>query len=229
MQIPERPAGSRRTNLKEGLAEGYRYVRSSTPIRYILLQLSLMSFMGTSYAVLLPVFARDILRGGPHTLGFLVGASGVGAMMGALFLASRESVVGLGRLIPISSGLFGIGVILFSFSNVLFLSILVMFGIGFGLMVQMASSNTILQTIVEEDKRGRIMSLFAVSFMGIAPFGSLFAGSLATHIGAPVTLTISGTCCLLGAALFYRRLPEIRKIVRPIYREMGILPPSPRT
>jgi len=229
MKLPRMVAGSRRVYLKEGLVEGYHYVRSSTPIRYILMQLALMSFMGMSYAVLLPVFARDILGGGPHTLGFLVGAAGTGAMMGALFLASRESVLGLGRLIAFSSGLFGIGVIFFSFSKVLSLSMLMMIGIGFGLMVQMASSNTILQTIVEEDKRGRIMSLFTVSFMGVAPFGSLFAGSMASHIGAPATLMISGTCCLLGAVLFYRKLPDIRKIVRPIYQEMGIFPPSPKT
>ena len=229
MKLPRMVARSRLVYLKEGLVEGYHYVRSSTPIRYILMQLAMMSFMGMSYAVLLPVFARDILGGGPHTLGFLVGAAGAGAMMGALFLASRESVLGLGRLIAFSSGLFGIGVILFAFSKVLSLSMLMMIGIGFGLMVQMASSNTILQTIVEEDKRGRIMSLFTVSFMGVAPFGSLFAGSMASHIGAPATLMISGTCCLLGAVLFYRKLPEIRKIVRPIYQEMGIFPPSPKT
>ncbi len=169
MHIHKRITGSRRTSLKEGLAEGYRYVRSSLAIRYILLQLSLMSFMGMSYAVLLPVFARDILGGGPHTLGYLVGAAGAGAMLGALFLASRESVVGLGRLIAFSSGCFGIGVFLFSFSKVLPLSLLLLVGIGFGLMVQMAASNTILQTIVEEDKRGRIMSFFTISFMGISP------------------------------------------------------------
>ncbi len=201
-------------------------MRRSTPIRAILLQLSLMSFMGMSYAVLLPVFARDILLGGAHTQGFLVGSAGAGAMMGALYLAARESVLGLGRLIALSSGLFGIGVILFALSNLLPLSMLTMVGIGFGLMVQMAASNTILQTIVEEDKRGRTMSLFTVSFMGVAPFGSLFTGSLASHIGAPKTLLICGTCCLLGAVLFYRKLPEIRKAVRPIYREMGIFPPS---
>lgn len=225
MKIPTRIVRSRRVYLKEGLEEGYHYVRNSIPIRYILMQLSLMSFMGMSYAVLLPVFARDILGGGPHTLGFLVGAAGVGAMIGALFLASRESVIGLGRLIVFSSGLFGIGVIIFSLSKVLLLSILMMFGIGFGLMVQMASSNTILQTIVEEDKRGRIMSLFAVSFMGVAPFGSLFTGLMASHIGAPAALVICGTCCLLGTVLFYKKLPDIRKIVRPIYKEMGMFPP----
>ena len=229
MKIPKKVTKRVTVSLHEGLSEGYQYVRRSTPIRYILIQLALMSFLGMPYAVLLPVFAKDILAGGPYTLGLLVGASGLGALIGALFLASRKSVIGLERTIAVSSGLFGIGIIIFSLSTMLSLSAVMMFVIGFGIMVQMASSNTILQTIVEEDKRGRIMSLFAVSFMGVAPFGSLAAGSVALHIGAPATLAISGMCCILGAILFYRMLPDIRKVICPIYQDMGIISPPSET
>ncbi len=227
MRIPKKEISVRHTRLKEGLTEGYRYVRDFVPIRYILLQLALMSFMGMPYAVLLPVFARDILMGGPHTLGFLMAASGLGALTGALFLASRRTVLGLGRWITLTSGVFGAGIIAFAVSKVLLFSMVMMFVTGFGMMVQMASSNTILQTIVDEDKRGRVMSFFTVSFMGMAPFGSLFAGSLASVIGAPGTLVITGACCIIGAVLFYRRLPEIRRHIRPIYQKMGIVPQVP--
>ncbi len=227
MRIPKKEISVRHTRLKEGLTEGYRYVRDFVPIRYILLQLALMSFMGMPYAVLLPVFARDILMGGPHTLGFLMAASGLGALTGALFLASRRTVLGLGRWITLTSGVFGAGIIAFAVSKVLLFSMVMMFVTGFGMMVQMASSNTILQTIVDEDKRGRVMSFFTVSFMGMAPFGSLFAGSLASVIGAPGTLVITGVCCIIGAVLFYRRLPEIRRHIRPIYQKMGIVPQVP--
>jgi MFS family permease len=227
MRIPKKAITDRHTRLKESLTEGYRYVRDSVPIRHILLQIALMSFMGMPYAVLLPVFAKDILLGGPHTLGFLMGASGLGALTGALFLASRRSVIGLGRWIALTSCLFGAGIIAFAVSRELLFSMAMMLVTGFGMMVQMASSNTILQTIVDEDKRGRVMSFFTMSFMGMAPFGSLFAGSLASVIGAPGTLVIAGVCCIIGAIVFSRHLPEIRRHIRPIYRKMGILPQAP--
>jgi MFS family permease len=229
MKIPRGNTGAAAAKLREGLTEGYRYIRNSIPIRYILIQLALISFMGMPYFVLLPVFAKDILAGGPGTLGFLVGSSGMGALTGALFLASRKSVVGLENLIAFASGFFGVGIIIFSLSTMLSLSAVMMFVSGFGIMVQMASSNTILQTIVKEDMRGRIMSLFAVAFIGVAPFGSLFAGSMASYIGAPATLVAAGTCCVLGAILFYRKLPDIRKAICPIYRDMGIAPSPPET
>ena len=153
---------------------------------------------------------------------------GIGALFGAIFLASRKSVLGLGRIIVIASGLFGIGLIAFSLSRVLVISLLLMVPIGFGMMVQMTSSNTILQTIVEEDKRGRVMSFYAMAFMGMVPFGSLLAGSLANRIGAPYTVMIGGMSCILGSLLFARKLPALRVMVRPIYVQKGIVtgPPS---
>jgi MFS family permease len=227
MKVPERKRESGAVPFFQGLRDGYRYTFGFAPIRYIILFLGLVSLMGTSYLVLMPVFARDILHGGAHTLGFLMGASGIGALIGAVHLASRKTVRGLGRLIVIASSTFGIGLAVFSFSRYIPLSLAMMLFVGFGMIVHMASSNTVLQTIVEEDKRGRMMSFYAMAFMGMAPFGSLLAGSLASAIGAPNTLAISGLACIVGSALFLTRLPLIRKLVRPIYVQMGIIKEMP--
>lgn len=206
------------------LRDGWNYVSGFAPIRSILLLLGLISLMGMPYTVLMPIFAGKILGGGPHTLGFLMGAVGVGALTGAFRLAARRSVLGLGRLTAISAAVFGGGLVAFSRSSWLWLSLILMFVVGIGMMQQMASSNTILQTIVEEDKRGRVMSYYAMAFTGMAPFGSLLAGTVANRIGAPDTLLITGACCIAGAIWFARELPEIRRLVRPIYQELGILP-----
>jgi predicted MFS family arabinose efflux permease len=173
---------------------------------------------------LMPVFANEILHGGPNTLGLLMAASGVGALVGAMFLAARKSVLGLGKYIPVTAALFGAGLIGFSFSRMIWLSLMLMLATGLGFMVQMAVSNTVLQTIVEEDKRGRVMSFYTMAFMGTAPFGSLLAGSVADRIGAPHTLLIGGVGCIAGALWFALSLPKLRREVRPIYVRVGILP-----
>jgi MFS family permease len=227
MRVPAKTTAGGNARILQGIREGYTYAFGFAPIRHVLLQLALMSFMSMSYAVLLPVFARDILQGGPQTMGFLVAAAGVGAATGSLFLASRGTVLGLGRLIAMASALFGSGLILFSQSRMFPLSLCMMVLIGAGIMVQVVSSNTILQTIVDDDKRGRVMSLFSMAVMGMAPFGSLFARTLASWIGAPYTLALCGAVSIIGAAVFARRLPEIRKLIRPIYVRMGILPEDP--
>jgi MFS family permease len=208
----------------KGLQEGFSYAFGFPPIRSILFLLALVSLMGMPYTVLMPIFAEKILQGGPQTLGFLFGANGVGAVAGSIFLASRKNVLGLGRIIVISSTLFGIGLVVFSLSRLYWLSLFIMLLTGFGMMVQMASSNTVLQTIVEEDKRGRVMSFYMMAFMGMVPFGSLLAGSLANSIGAPKTVMIGGIACILGSVLFAERLPSLRRVVRPIYMKKGILP-----
>ena len=172
----------------------------------------------------MPVFAKEILHGGSHTFGFLMGASGVGALMGAIYLASKRTVLGLGKIIPISAGMFGLGLIAFSLSRFFLLSLILMIVTGLGMMLQMASSNTIIQTIVDDDKRGRVMSIYAMAFMGTAPFGSFLAGSLATLLGAPNTLIIGGIFCVSGAIMFAKKLPELRKLIRPIYVRLGIIP-----
>ena len=205
------------------LKEGFSYTFGFAPIRFILFLLGLASLMGMPFTVLMPVFAKDILHGGPQTLGFLMAASGVGAVTGALYLASRRSVLGLGRIIAIASGVFGIGLIAFSLSHILWLSLLLLVIVGFGMMVQMASSNTVIQTMVDDDKRGRVMSFFMMSLMGMAPFGSLLAGFLASKIGASSTLIIGGASCILGSFLFSKKLPLIREMIRPIYLKKGII------
>lgn len=206
------------------LREGWKYTSGFAPIRKVLLLLALVSLVGMPYTVLMPVFANEILHGGPNTLGLLMAASGVGALIGALLLAARKSVLGLGKFIPLMAGAFGAGLIAFSFSRALWLSLMLMIVTGLGFMVQMAASNTVLQTIVEEDKRGRVMSFYTMAFMGTAPFGSLLAGSVADRIGAPHTLLIGGIGCIIGALWFATSLPALRRDVRPIYVKIGILP-----
>jgi MFS family permease len=208
----------------EQLREGWVYATRFAPIRDVLILLALVSLVGMPYTVLMPVFANDILHGGPSTLGWLMAASGVGALAGALLLAARRSVLGLGKYIPLTAAAFGVGLIAFSFTRVTWLALLLMMLTGLGFMVQMAASNTVLQTIVDEDKRGRVMSFYTMAFMGTAPFGSLLAGSVADRIGAPHTLLFGGIGCVLGAFWFATSLPALRRDVRPIYRKIGILP-----
>ena len=223
MKIPRRKREMQNRQVIQGLKEGFSYAFGFAPIRSLLLLLGLVSLMGMPYQVLMPIFAGKILHGGPHTLGFLMAASGCGALAGTIYLASRKSVLGLGRIIVISSSLFGIGLITFSLSRVFWLSFLLMLLTGSGMMVQMASTNTVLQTIVEEDKRGRVMSFYAMAFMGMVPFGSLLAGSLANNIGAPYTVMIGGIACIFGSVMFAKKLPSLRKIAHPVYVEKGII------
>ncbi len=223
MKVDSKKRGIQKPNVFKELKEGFSYTFGNVPIKSIILLLGLISLMGMPYAVLMPVFANEILHGGSHTFGFLMGASGFGALIGAIYLASRRSVLGLGRIIPFSAGMFGLGLVIFSLSRFFLLSLISMVVVGLGMMLQMASSNTIIQTIVDDDKRGRVMSIYAMAFMGTAPFGSFFAGSMASFLGAPNTLIIGGILCVVGAFIFASRLHELRKIVRPIYVRLGII------
>ena len=209
------------------LKEGFHYVAGFPPIKSIILLLTLVSIMGMPYAVLMPVIAKEVLKGGSHTYGFLVAASGVGALTGALLLASRKSVKGLIRVIPLGAGVFSLALIAFASSRYFPLSLGLMFVVGLGMISQMASSNTVIQTIVEDDKRGRVMSIYSVAFVGTGPLGSLLAGTLAGVLGAPITLAIGGSVCLLGTLAFARRLKQIKQIINPIYVKLGILPAPP--
>jgi len=208
----------------EGLKEGIKYAYNFKPIRALLLLIALVSLTGMPYAVLMPVFARDVLQGDSQTLGFLFGAVGSGALIGAIYLASRKTVLGLGRLIAIAASIFSLGLLFFSFSRDIYLSIGLMILTGAGMMLQMASTNTLLQTLVDDDKRGRVMSLYIMSFMGTMPFGSFIAGSLASTIGAPLTVLSGAIICLTGTLIYYKNLPSLRKHIRPIYIKKGILP-----
>jgi MFS family permease len=208
------------------LKEGWTYVSTFAPIRTVLLLFAIVSFMGVPYTVLMPVFATKILHGGPHTLGFLMGATGVGSIVAALSLAARKSVRGLYKVIPTVAAVFGGGLIAFSFSRNYWLSLALMGFTGFGMMKFAAASNTVIQTIVEEDKRGRVMSFYMMAYMGASPFGSLLAGSLAPVLGAPGTVLLCGAGCIAGAAWFWFQRSKLRPIIRPIYEQLGILPPA---
>lgn len=215
------------TSMAEQLREGWTYVSTFIPVRSILLLFALVSLMGMPYVVLMPIFAAQVLHGGPHTLGFLMGAAGVGALISALSLVLRKSVRGLLKMLPIAAASFGAGLFLFGWSHVFWLSLLLMVVVGFGMMQGLTASNTIIQTLVPEDKRGRVMSYYTAAFVGMAPFGSLLAGGLAHWMGAPRTVMLTGSCCIAGAAWFVTRLKVIREHMRPIYVELGIVPPRP--
>jgi MFS family permease len=216
-------SSSTTSNIWQRLKEGFIYAFGFPPIRAILLLIALVSFMGMPYTVLAPIFATQILHGGPETLGFLMAASGLGALCGGIYLSSRQSIIGLGKLLAAAPTAFGIGLIVFSLSNILWLSLLALFMIGFSLILQVASSNTILQTIVDEDKRGRVMSFYTMSFIGMVTFGNLLAGGLASKIGAPNTLVMGGLFCILGSIIFIKQLPSLRQFIRPIYERIGVL------
>jgi MFS family permease len=205
------------------LREGLRYAAGFAPIRALLMLLALASLMGMPYMVLMPVIASEVLHGGPNTLGVLMASSGLGALGGALYLASRRSVLGLGRVTAGASFAFGVGLVAFSRSHWLALSLPLLVLTGAAMMMQMAATNTLLQTLVDEDKRGRVMSFYAMAFFGTIPLGSLVAGGLAHRIGTPDTLLAGGIACALGALFFLRRLPELRRAARPVYVRLGLL------
>jgi MFS family permease len=209
----------------EQMRQGWVYVADSLPIRNILLLFALLSLMGWPFMVLMPIFAAQVLHGGPHTLGFLMGAVGVGSLISALSLVLRRSVRGLTKVIPIAAVVFGIGLIAFGLSKGIWLSLVMMLVTGFGMMQGLTSSNTILQTLVDEKMRGRVMSYYTMAFVGMAPFGSLLAGAMAHAIGAPRTVIVSGAACIAGGLLFWTQLPAIRRDMRPIYERLGIIPP----
>jgi len=206
------------------LGEGWSYVAASGPIRTILALFALLSLMGWPFMVLMPIFAAQVLHGGPHTLGFLTGAVGVGSLVSALALVMRRSVRGLTKMIPFAAAVFGVGLVCFGLSNVLWLSMLMMLVTGFGMMQGLTASNTILQTLVDEKMRGRVMSYYTMAFVGMAPFGSLLAGAMAHAIGAQRTVIVSGIACIVGSLWFWTRLKGIRRQMRPIYERLGIVP-----
>jgi MFS family permease len=224
MRIKPRSEPRAATTMVVQLREGWTYVANFAAIRTILFLFALLSLMGWPFMVLMPVFAAQTLHGGPHTLGFLMGAVGVGSLTSALALVVRRSVRGLTRVIPIAASLFGVGLICFGLSRVMWLSMLMMLVTGFGMMQGMTASNTILQTLVDEKMRGRVMSYYTMAFVGMAPFGSLLAGALAHAIGAPRTVIVSGIACICGALWFWSRLKAIRTEMRPIYERLGIVP-----
>jgi MFS family permease len=236
MRITPANANHRRITgtMLEQMREGWDYVRTFRPIRTILLLFALISLMGWPYAVLLPIFAGQVLagpvlagkdpHGGAYLLGWLTGASGIGALISGLSLAIRKSVLGLTRMVQIAATMLGGALILFGLSRTVWISLGLMVLVGFGLMQCAAASNTIIQSLVPEDKRARVMGYYTMAFFGSAPFGSLLAGALAHRIGAPHTVIVTGACCVAGSLWFTLQLPKVRAVMRPIYQEMGLLP-----
>jgi len=221
---PAAPSGRPAARISEELKVGFRYVTRFVPVRTLLLLLALVSIMGMPYTVLMPAIATRVLHGGAHSLGFLMGATGVGALVAALYLASRHTVIGLGRAIAAAVITFGGGLIAFGFSRSFLLSLAILPVVGASFMLALAATNTIVQTIVEEELRGRVMAFYAMAFLGTAPIGSLLAGVLADRIGAPATIRLGGAACIVGGIAFAFRLPRLRELIRPIYARQGIIP-----
>jgi MFS family permease len=224
MRLQARPIPVAREPVLAQIREGFRYAFGFSPIRAILLLIAVVSLVGVPFSVLLPLIAGRVLHGDAKTLGVLVSATGLGALSAALFLASRKTVRGLSSLITYSAALFGLSLFAFSWSRVLWLSAITLVFAGAGMMMQMAASNTFLQTIVEDDKRGRILALYTMAYIGTAPLGSLLLGWAAEHIGASLTVGIGGLFCLASAGVFGSQLEGFRAQVRPIYRRLGIIP-----
>jgi len=224
MRLPPHRRAATDKAVLHHLKEGIVYAFGFPPIRSLLLLVALVSLAGASYAQLMPVFAQQILHGGPLTQGLLMSSAGLGAFAGAIHLALRRSVRGLSLLIAWSPAVFGIGLIGMGLSSSLWLTLTIMPVIGFGMIVQMAATNTVLQTIVDDDKRGRVMSFYSMAFMGTVPLGSLLAGALVHLIGAPWTVISGGICCIAGAAVFASKLDNLRRLIHPIYVRKGIIP-----
>jgi MFS family permease len=224
MRLPASRGRRVEAHVLDELRAGFRYVRNSAPIRTALIVLAIVSTMAMPYTVLMPAYVANVLHGGPSTLGLLMTSTGVGALAGGFYLASRTSVVGLGRVMMYATLTFGAGLIAFAFARTLWVSVLILPIVGAGFMVQMAATNTVLQTLVDDNLRGRVMAFYTMAFFGTAPIGSLLAGVAAERFGAQVTIGIAGVSCLIAGLWLASRLPALRVIVRPIYIERGILP-----
>ncbi|MBN2092179.1 MFS transporter [candidate division KSB1 bacterium] len=211
MHFKQQKLKNKSNHFYEELKEGVKYSFEFTPIRTILIYTSIVSFVAMPYAVLLPIYAKDVIHGGPETLGFLMGAIGVGALVGAFFLASRHNINGTGQIISLGGTIFSIGLLVFSFSQHFYFSLTLLLFCGFGMMTQMASSNTVLQSIADDDKRGRVISFYTMSFLAFSPFGSLIAGTMASRYGAQRTLLLGAIICLVSVALFSRILCQLKK------------------
>jgi len=225
VQRPERPA--RTASTLENILEGFQYVRETGPIHALLMLIGMVSLVGMPYAVLMPIFADQILHGGARGLGLLMGATGIGALLGALMLAAKQGLKGLGKWVAVSCTGFGASLILFAFSKWFWVSFVALLPVGFCMMVQMAASNTLIQAMVPDQLRGRVMAVYSMMFMGMAPFGAFFAGALAEHLGAPITVAIGGVACIAGSAVFAARLPGWRTEVRELIIAQGLVGGDP--
>jgi len=222
MRLPPFQPPKKKVSALEHVAEGFRFVRETGPIRALLLLLGLVSLVAMPYAVLMPIFANRILHGGARALGILMGATGVGAVSAALTLAAKKGLKGLGQWVPIAAACFGLSLILFSFSRIFWLSVVLLVPVGYSVMLQMSSTNTLIQAMVPDHLRGRVMAVYAMMFMGMAPIGSLLAGVVAHHIQAPMTVAAGGMLAILGAGIFARNMPKITQQARELMTAQGL-------
>jgi MFS family permease len=223
MKITKQSKTHKTENFKEEFKEGARYAFGFPPIKILLILLGIVSFFALPFTTLMPAYAGDILKGGSHTLGFLMSASGAGALTGALYLASRKTVLGLGKLIAFNTIIFGIVLLGIAFSSILWLSLLFMFFGGLTMITTIASINTLVQTLVDEDKRGRVMSFYAMMLMGMNPIGNFCAGSIASAVGIPITLFSAGIITIVTGIWFSQIRANLRQFTTPIYAKKGIL------
>jgi MFS family permease len=224
MKLTRSPGAKHDGPILAGIKDGLKYAFGFIPIRAVLIYTALISLVAIPYSVLMPVFAKTILLGSSKDYGFLLGSVGIGAFLGALFLARRKTVQGLETVVVIAAAVFAAGIICFSFSRILWLSIVLAALPGFGVMVQMASINTILQTLVDDDKRGRVFGLHVMAFIGMMPLGHLLAGTVAHYIGSPNTMLVIGFFSIVIMIFFAKQLPAIRKMIHPVYIRKGIMP-----
>jgi MFS family permease len=220
--VPPRP---RRASVWAELADGLAYVRATPMVMAVLSMLAITSLLGMPYSAMMPAFAVERLGGGPHTLGFLVSATGVGALAAALYLASRRTVVGLGSVLARAAAAFGVALLTLAFVRSPWVAMPVLFVAGAGMMLQLAGTNTIVQSLVDEDKRGRVMSLYTLAFFGATPVGALLSGAVARAFGTHVAIGLGGACCMVVAIVFRAGLPALRVASRPLYVAKGLLPP----
>jgi MFS family permease len=216
MKLPARPKILHTHPALAATIEGFRFIRRSPPVRDLLLMVGLVSFAGMPFSVLMPIFADSILHGGPKGLGLLMASAGFGSLCGALILASRSTIRGLGRIVAASALIFGVALTLFALSRVFWLSAVLLLVVGLSMITQAASSNTLIQSMVPDALRGRVMAVYAMMFMGMSPIGALVEGALAERIGAPYTVVIGGCVCIAGAIVFIMRLPGLRVLARQL-------------
>jgi len=224
MKMPARARAARPPASLADSVEGFRYIRRTTPVRDLLLLVGLLSFAGMSYSVLMPIFADSILRGGPKGLGLLMASAGLGSLCGALTIASRSSTRGLGRIVAVSALVFGVSLALFAMSRAFWLSAALLLVVGMSMITQAASTNTLIQSMVPDALRGRVMAVYAMMFMGMSPIGALVQGTLAERIGAPYTLVMGGCICVAGAIVFNIRLPALRIVARQLIDAQRVAP-----
>jgi MFS family permease len=227
IKIPEKPISVHPSNFIKSFVEGFNYTFQSIPIRTLIIELAILSMLGLSFIVLLPAYAKEILKGGSDTLGYLMSALGAGALTAALYMAARKTVIGLGRIIAASVVVLGLAVVLASFSEVFYFSMIVFFFGGLSMVLSLSSINTMLQTIADEDKRGRVMSFYAMALMGTSPIGNLLSGTMASGVGIPFTFLICGSITVLSGIWFGLNLKSMRKYVYRVYLNKGILDSLP--